>query len=559
MVRTKLTSRRNLYALLLLIEVGVVYHYYGSGVFYSMLWTIPVVAWSTFSRWYRNYHARLRNSRPARIISGIVTVILSVVIGTIWAIIHFTLPLVWYIWAHMGRKQWIIVGGLTFLVLIIYGIRRMVVRRRLAREAEEEAEEGTPATTTTPAEPGAWEVWGRNAIFATILVMFAIGLISFLNEQWVFGKIFRNFLPYSMATLAMIVASWYKRPDVPFAVTAQRWVYRIATLVIVVFIFTDFGPTTPLDQLKAWGATHLPSYMAGSLNRPQGGVGGGNAGGTTSGNRDHWSNHVTDKNRAVVEKVRAAVNKTLPEPQRDLAMQIAWEESSFRQVDDNGNVLTGVNSDGTKDFGVYQIHQAWLEKARSMGINVTGTDEKGTDDNITFGLWIWTSPEYRGPREWATYNTALQVIKKADPGNALIAGMSPLPISPSASAQGGGEGSLGRSFARPTPKEVCSDEEPITLEPQQNGRPSAWSEYYSLSGKTILFVKKESEEGLGFYETQGDSGTGSPERSGSKTVSGYGHQIDRSYKQIRFRTTCEAMDTSRCEAVTFTLQRCTGG
>lgn len=135
----------------------------------------------------------------------------------------------------------------------------------------------------------------------------------------------------------------------------------------------------------------------------------------TSTDPGHWSNNVTDANRDIVNAVMTAVRAGLKPREHDLAMQIVWEESNFRQSSEDGNVLTNVNDDGSVDLGVFQINErTWRKTSKKLG---EGYELETLDGNIRMAVYIWTAlkPESQGPLEWETYEQALAIVLKANP------------------------------------------------------------------------------------------------------------------------------------------------
>ncbi|MFZ2522462.1 MAG: hypothetical protein WAX44_00835 [Minisyncoccia bacterium] len=256
--------------------------------------------------------------------------------------------------------------------------------------------------------------WRRSTTLRVSAGLLAFGLgvwIFPLTREW-WSSQWVSFGLYLIAALAIICLGFMLGPaqKVPFE-------YRLRPLLLIIGIAIavyGLGANTKFGQ-STW------SWIASHFGRTDGNIGLTPEetadlpdGFVESDNPNHWSNHVTDENRDVVNMVRAAVQSELVPTHWDLAMQICGMESAwFRQFDEDGNVLRNVkNNDGSIDYGVCQINSIWMKKSKELGdgFRIDGP----ADENIRMAMWIWTNPETRGPREWTgTYNTALAVVRNA--------------------------------------------------------------------------------------------------------------------------------------------------
>lgn len=75
----------------------------------------------------------------------------------------------------------------------------------------------------------------------------------------------------------------------------------------------------------------------------------------------------------------------------DTTLRIAYCESTFRQHNQNGEVLRGkVNS---ADVGVFQINEKYhLDQSKRLGLNIYQVD-----DNIEYAMWLMKK---EGNRHW---------------------------------------------------------------------------------------------------------------------------------------------------------------
>ena len=285
-----------------------------------------------------------------------------------------------------------------------------------------------------------WRAWvwenglKSDIVRATILLVgIAVAMYAFFPVWWV-QRLKENFWWLAIGVGVLLLGVKFgKQSKVPISHRIGPFAKVMGTLVIVFFLFlkSDYGQA----QMEEWRqvvkdwvwASEQVKTEADLASLPNGFV-------TSSENPRHWTNHVTDENRKIVEMIKVAVQSELPEKQQDLAMQIAWEESEFRQYSSGDTVLTHVNDNKSVDYGVFQINSVWLEKSKELGegYKIDGPP----DENIRMAMWIWTDPSTRGPRAWTgTYNRALAVLRNSSPGHgggngAVLARGTPTPAEP---------------------------------------------------------------------------------------------------------------------------------
>lgn len=70
--------------------------------------------------------------------------------------------------------------------------------------------------------------------------------------------------------------------------------------------------------------------------------------------------------------------------------RIAFCESSGRQFNQDGSVVTHINKDGSKDRGEFQINERWLPMAQKMGMDINTIE-----GNTAFALWLIDQQGYQ--------------------------------------------------------------------------------------------------------------------------------------------------------------------
>ncbi len=83
--------------------------------------------------------------------------------------------------------------------------------------------------------------------------------------------------------------------------------------------------------------------------------------------------------------------------------QIMKCESTWRQWDSHGVVLTHVNGDGTLDYGIMQINSSHLKEADDMGLDIFNS----LDDNVRMSRYVY---DHQGYGAWKKCASDLGLI-----------------------------------------------------------------------------------------------------------------------------------------------------
>ncbi len=99
--------------------------------------------------------------------------------------------------------------------------------------------------------------------------------------------------------------------------------------------------------------------------------------------------------------------KNLPLQDAREMINITFCESKFNHWDENGNILTGMNKNGSTDYGVSQINSVWIPEAEELGYNI-----ETLADNLRMALHIRNK---KGATEWSCYEEVTETSEKVTP------------------------------------------------------------------------------------------------------------------------------------------------
>lgn len=246
-----------------------------------------------------------------------------------------------------------------------------------------------------------WWTYGENTAWATLGFLTLYIIPYFYNDTILYWRE----IPLRNAPDAVTVADWWYEKTVP-------WESPVGFFLILCLIL--FGAMMKKDPKNLTHHKLAPYGLSLALLLILLHFFGSAVGGSSEKVMSWWNSKnvpPTTTSSAPSNNMRRAETqdyvisfwyKNLPVGDAREMLNIAQCESGFNHWDDNGNVVTNKNEDGSTDWGVMQVNdKAWGEKAIQLGHNL-----QSLEGNLAMALYI---RKEQGADAWTCQQKVVEV------------------------------------------------------------------------------------------------------------------------------------------------------